>query len=122
MFSKKTSLFKHIALVHEEKKSYHCKICGISLKSGLDKHISIIHERGKTYICEICNGEYLSEQSLHQHIAIVHEQKKPYVCDLCGVGTVYKSTERFTTLVQVVDPGSVSHKTNVQRPSYYARL
>ena len=87
-FSYKGSLTKHIASVHNAKKSFKFDICDHSLskKSNLKKHIGKVHEIKKHFTC---NQSYLQKESslksyLKRHILLVHDEKtKLFKCSIC---------------------------------------
>ena len=73
---------KHIASVHNAKKSFKCDICdhSFSKKSNLKKHIGKVHEIKKHFTC---NQSYLQKESslksyLKRHILLVHDVKPTY--------------------------------------------
>ena len=86
--SYKGSLTKHIASVHNAKKSFKCDICdhSFSKKSNLKKHIGKVHEIKKHFTC---NQSYLQKESslksyLKRHILLVHDEKtKLFKCSIC---------------------------------------
>ena len=45
-------------------------------KGNLSKHIALVHERKKTYMCDICYRKFAEKQSLNRHIASVHGEMK----------------------------------------------
>ena len=76
---------KHIATVHEGKRSYKCQSCNSKFhsKDGLNRHVITIHEGKKPYTCKICNLTFTQSSNLTVHIARVHEKLKRHKCELC---------------------------------------
>ena len=51
---------RHIKLVHEEKKSFECRICDkrFTMKQTMKIHVASVHESKKTFKCEICDKDF----------------------------------------------------------------
>ena len=86
IFESKAGIIGH-SLNHKGLEKLECPTCKREFKGKgvLDKHIAVVHERKKTHLCTIC-GKAFSTGSyiLKQHIRMVHEGKRPHVCDTCG--------------------------------------
>ncbi|CAG9859203.1 unnamed protein product [Phyllotreta striolata] len=67
------------------KRKHDCKKCGkqFSSKSSLNRHILIVHEETKRFRCEICDEKFTVKNSLKYHMNI-HTDTKPYKCNLCS--------------------------------------
>ena len=85
-FSRKDSMKKHIAAIHEGKKPFKCSICNskFARNGHLSQHIMLVHEGKKPFKCSICDYNCSTKQRLTIHIASVHEGKKQYKCNICN--------------------------------------
>ena len=65
-----------------------CDICDYSCyqKSYMNKHVASVHERKKSFKCEICDYSCSQKSYMNKHVASVHEEKNPIKCDLCNFG------------------------------------
>ena len=77
MFDQMPDLNKHIASVHEGKKSFNCEKCEscFDLKKDLTVHIASVHEGKKPFKCEICDDQFELKHELNEHIASVYEEE-----------------------------------------------
>ena len=69
---------RHVALAHEKKKSFKCKICDhcSSTQNNLKQHVMLVHDNRKTIKCDICDYTFSLMGTLKRHITSVHEKKK----------------------------------------------
>ena len=74
-FATKGALKTHVSSVHE-KKSFGCNICEKTYpnNSRLKRHIAIVHEKKKSLICDICKKTFSEKSTLENHIKTVHEK------------------------------------------------
>ena len=42
------------------------------------RHIASVHEGKKTFKCEFCDFSSFQKGNVNQHVAVVHEKKKPF--------------------------------------------
>ena len=80
LFKTKHSLKRHIASVHDGKKSFKCNVCNASFagKRELNRHVESVHERKKPFKCNICDASFGYKFVLNKHVLSVHEGKKPF--------------------------------------------
>ena len=76
------SLQSHKSSVYEKEK---CSICDKSYSntSSLKKHIASVHEKKKSHMCSICDYSSLRKDGLKSHIASVHGNNKLHKCPIC---------------------------------------
>ena len=68
-FSEQQILSKHIASVHEEKKTLQCTICDevFTLKVELNLHMNSIHDDKPSFSCFICDKFFTTKYNLKHH-------------------------------------------------------
>ena len=56
-----------------------CEICGksFSFMGNMKKHVASVHERRKTFKCDICDYSFSLKGNMKSHVASVHEGNKP---------------------------------------------
>ena len=91
--SYKGSSTKHIASVHNAKKSFKCDICDPSFYKK--KHIVKVHESKKPFTCNLLMSPKLfTKESLRRHISAVHWKviwlKKTYSCSSWWKNKLFK--------------------------------
>ena len=77
-------LQRHKEAIHEKLK-FECEKCGKSFcqKSTMKRHIKIVHEGFVPYKCKECDNTFTKKQYLNDHVLMVHRGINPYVCDFC---------------------------------------
>lgn len=70
----------------EEKATYRCSICNISIKRKYDvqRHIRSVHERRRDYRCPECPQAFLRSSHLKDHMRGAHAETTENMCPLCG--------------------------------------
>ena len=99
-----------------KKKLFKCEICNVSLsaKSVLDRHVASVHEGKKSSMCNICDKEFTSSANMKRHIEFVHEGKKTFSCEICQLKNADKLStsdehHRFhTTSLDVVQQTTIA--------------
>jgi hypothetical protein len=88
-----------IPVIHEKAKPFECGICDayFVVKTSLIKHIKMVHEALK---CEFCDKELLGKTALEKHINYQHPNtdhggKKPYKCEFCELPFSQKSDMEY---------------------------
>ena len=79
-----------------EKKSFKCKLCNITIKNDrwkLKRHMKTVHENRKDYQCEQCGKSYAQKDTLKKHENGVHFKMKPYECEICGKAYILSRSE-----------------------------
>ena len=79
-FTAKSSLIKHISVIHESKKDFKCK-----LRKEITQEIGIIVENEKNieHRCSICKKTFSSIYNLENHKTYAHEKVKDMKCTIC---------------------------------------
>ena len=87
----KSSFYRHIAKVHEQKKQsnlyFNCNTCGngYTSKQGLEDHILLDHERKIPLQCAKCEFNCNNKKQMTTHIESVHEGRiLAYECFICN--------------------------------------
>ena len=77
-FALKCDLDRHIAMGHENQRSFECNICGkkYNRKGCLNIHIATIHEIENPLKCNLCAKQFAHIGNLNRHVAKVHKKKK----------------------------------------------
>ena len=77
-FTRKGSLNKHIATVHEGLKPHKCPFCNhsASLKSNLTVHLESVHEGLKPHKCPFCSHCSSKKYHVTKHIKSIHDETK----------------------------------------------
>ena len=44
----------------------------------MNKHVALVHENKKPFECRICDKSFAQKQKLEIHVTSVHEKKKPF--------------------------------------------
>ena len=92
-FGASNTLYKHVATVHERKKTLslyeNCQICGngYTSKQALKEHVLKDHKKEipllhDTFKCKICGLKFSLEDDLNKHISKYHEDSHCKICDL----------------------------------------
>lgn len=88
-FKTNDSLYGH-RLTHNEKRPFHCEVCGVKFKRKGDlKGHKIRHIENRTeFECVKCKKTFLTLKSLKRHeLSVTHltvrTTEKPFKCDLC---------------------------------------
>ena len=72
---------RHVASVHEERKSFKCDICEYtcSQKSVMNRHVASVHTENKPFKCGVCDYKCSRKDQLNRHVkkhvAKRHERK-----------------------------------------------
>ena len=94
-FSQKSSLTRHISIVHDKLKPHSCIECqqSFSMRDQLKKHIISNHSSStamapivkvkQAVSCKLCNRSFSQRSSLTRHVIIVHKKLKPHSCSEC---------------------------------------
>ena len=92
-FCNEIDMKRHVKLVHESQKLRKCDICGQSYKTSLQKHIDIVHKE-RNAKCDTCAKEYCDMDNLKRHVETVHNKKKKLECEIClmTMTFAYKNT------------------------------
>ncbi len=69
-----------------------CTLCYklFSTKSSLKKHVAVIHDKLKPFSCTLCDKSFAQKAKLTQHVDAVHYKLKPFPCTLCYKSFAYK--------------------------------
>ena len=85
-FVQKSTLTRHIRIVHEKLKPYSCKICkhSFSTKDNIYMHTLRKHPSSnlKPFSCEICIQSFYNEEALRRHKR-KHKKGSVFECDFC---------------------------------------
>ncbi|XP_048479855.1 putative zinc finger protein 66 isoform X2 [Plutella xylostella] len=82
IFSRKSSLIKHI-LIHTGEKPFESDICkNTSRHRSTMKRHKLLHTGEKPFQCDICAKTFNLISSLKRH-KLVHTGEKPFQCDIC---------------------------------------
>jgi KRAB domain-containing zinc finger protein len=57
----------------------------------MNKHVASVHEEKKTFKFDICDNSFSGKSQMKQHVLSVHEGKKPFKCDICDYSFSQKS-------------------------------
>ena len=93
-FTFKNTLYTHIKVVHQQKRSHECQFCKkkFGVKYSLTKHIETVHSENpsgrKKYECILCDKTFSTNSGLYIHKKVVHEKVKKYKkaelqCKIC---------------------------------------
>ena len=90
----KTSIKKHIRIIHQGLKPHTCDICnkGFVSKANLENH-TYLHNKDPTsrpFKCHICPKSFVRNQQLTDHFNS-HKGIKPFICKVCGIEFTNKS-------------------------------
>ena len=68
------------ASVHEEMKSFKCKMCdeSFSQNSNMERHISAVHEEIKGFKCKMCEKSFSYKSNMEKHMTSIHEGKQAF--------------------------------------------
>jgi uncharacterized Zn-finger protein len=85
MFSANQILKRHVLMVHDKVKDFHCDRCDqkFGLKGDLTRHITAVHLKQQNFKCETCERKFSKKQSLTIHVLMVHDKVKDFHCDRC---------------------------------------
>ena len=117
-YASKSSLWSHVAIVHEGKKPT-CLICSEAFERvySLKKHMALKHD-GETYECFICNSKFFSKKRLNGHISYTHEGKRPskqkQTCSVCNA--TYSDSYKLKKHIESV------HEGKTYQCSYYGEV
>ena len=50
----------------------------------MKRHVASVHEERKTFKCDICDFSWAERNVLKVHVVSVHEGDKPSNCDICN--------------------------------------
>ena len=81
----KFSVRNHMRYMHLNDKAYpkhKCQTCGKDV-CDLPRHIAQVHEKKRTRVCVQCEFSCCGQSQLNQHIEMKHEGVK-YTCEMCG--------------------------------------
>ncbi|GFO43168.1 Zinc finger protein 26 [Plakobranchus ocellatus] len=82
LFSTKSSVRKHIKVVHKKIYCFKCKTCEKSFGSKIQLEI---HEGNhKPHVCNICNKAIADKRFFKLHKAAHRNGEKPFKCNQCG--------------------------------------
>ena len=86
-FAQMDNMIKHMASVHEGKKSFKCNVrCAKFVqKNFLNTNVETIHEWNKPFKCDICDARFAQKIDLKKHVASgeVNGGKKAFKCNTC---------------------------------------
>ena len=87
-YSDKSTLNRHIKVVHKQLKPIQCKQCNFRCHQNyiLDKHVDLVHKKLKPFKCSFCNHETGLKENMLAHINYVHKKLKRYPCSHCDKG------------------------------------
>ena len=71
-------LLQLLELTVEKSTMVSCSLCAQKLtrKYSLPKHIATVHEGKKPFECCVCNAKFAEKRELSRHIAAVHEETR----------------------------------------------
>jgi hypothetical protein len=86
---KENSVSNHMRSTHLKQKECSCDICGkvFSLRTTLRKHILLVHEKdnGTGYLkCQYCNYIETSKAKMDLHLNMKHTKAISFDCEYCG--------------------------------------
>ena len=83
LFNRKSSLWRHLFVVHSPRRPYACDTCGRSFTGmgALKRHV-LIHSDLKRFACDVCDRAFLRIDCLKEHKRI-HSGIKPFKCTIC---------------------------------------
>ena len=115
---------KQRGLAFKPREEFLCKICGMSFtqKSSLKKHIATIHEN-KRYPCKDCDKIFTQSSGLHRHVRLFHKGEKEDIrkgstCSKCN--TYFKSELKLKQHISCAHPDSLGK--NELRAVYFSNL
>jgi DNA-directed RNA polymerase subunit RPC12/RpoP len=73
-FNNKSSMLRHIKVVHLEEKNYKCAKCGVlfAIKGNLTNHIKTVHDKIRAFKCEHCGKSFGVASNRKAHVESVH--------------------------------------------------
>lgn len=82
----KSSLMKHLRIVHSDSRNFVCDVCGKSFKQQdtLNIHLKTHDENRSKFECPDCGKGLASSGSLKVHLR-THQDVRPFMCDVCGM-------------------------------------
>ena len=83
--SEKTTIRRHVRVVHEKLKRFKCPHCDLEkfARYHLVRHISAVHDNVKAFRCGLCDYEGATAASVRIHGRSVHERIRPFKCPIC---------------------------------------
>ena len=116
---------KQRGLSFKPREEFLCKICGMSFtqKSSLKKHIATIHEN-KRYPCKDCDKIFTQSSGLHRHVRLFHKGEKEDIrkgstCSKCN--TYFKSELKLKQHISCAHPDSLG-KNELQTVGYIFQI
>ena len=116
---------KQRGLSFKPREEFLCKICGMSFtqKSSLKKHIATIHEN-KRYPCIDCDKIFTQSSGLHRHVRLFHKGEKEDIrkgstCSKCK--TYFKSELKLKQHISCAHPDSLG-KNELQTVGYIFQI
>lgn len=109
-FSRKLSLMRHIASVHQKaQKPHQCNRCETSCWSAsqLSHHISSVHDKERPHECSVCGAAFADTGALNRHTATVHNSDLRHECEHCG--KLFGQKSNLKTHVAIVHDRKRSH-------------
>jgi KRAB domain-containing zinc finger protein len=106
---KENSISNHMKSTHLKQKESSCELCGkvFSLRSTLKKHILLVHEKqnGGYLKCEYCDYIEISQSKMDKHRNMKHTKSISFDCPYCSYqGFSKQRTKQHIRLVHKVKP------------------
>ena len=105
-FYRKDRMWKHMNVVHREKRYLCSEGCGKMFKTdaNMSSHVESVHMAIKNYPCEWPGCDYASyyRHGTAKHYKTVHTKEKNFVCDLCD--------KPFVSQCEMLKHKRISHK------------